>query len=298
MSTQPLSFTELESAAKSASTAAATTTTTETKPAATETTTTTVVEDKPQFTDTDVAAYRQLHDLGITPATAQEFIQAKQNLSVIAHALQNDPKAFLEELRKSNPEIADRVMEVVSDEWYERKGKYLVDKPNGSTSSTTRSESVPDLRLDVMERELKALKDAKQQEDAVKFQAQVKTNYELALDGLVSKLPADLNGNLKEHIRLKAEKLAWNDDSARARINKGDFTDLPKYFAEASRRVTAETKAAADKERTARSGVESRGSKELPPGTENNLGAAEQKPGQDPIWGNISEAEIAGAYKK
>lgn len=297
MSTPALSFTELESAAKSASAVAAPTKTEETKPS-TETTTATVEETKPQFTDTDVAAYRQLQDLGITTDNAAEFLEAKKNLEIIAYALNNDPKAFLEELRKSNPQGADRVVEVFSDDWYERKGKYLIDKPNGGSSSTTRSEAVPDPRVESLEREVKALKEKQQLEDTIKFQSQVKTNYEAALDGLSSKLPADLEPNVKEHIRLKAEKLAWQNDAARARINKGDFTDLPKYFAEASRRVTAETKAAAEKERTARTGVESRGTKELPPGTENVTGATEQKPGQDPIWGNISEAEIAGAYKK
>ena len=92
--------------------------------------------------------------------------------------------------------------------------------------------------------------------------------------------------------------MASDNEHARARINKGDFTDLPKYFAEASRRVTADTKAAADKERNLRSGVESRGHREMPAGTENVTGATEQKPGTDPIWGNITEAEVASAYRK
>lgn len=292
----PLSFTELESAAKSTTTAGTGTTTEE----PTKTETTTAVDDKPQFTDADVAAFRLLQDLGITADNAPGFIQDRKSLQTIAYALQNDPKAFLDELQRSSPEVADRVREVISDDWYERKGKYLVnDKPtNGSTSSTARSESVPDPKVESLEREVNGLKARLQAEDNAKMQAQVVTNYELALDGLTAKLPADLDPNVKEHIRLKAEKLAWKDDNARARINKGDFTDLPKYFAKASSSVTADIKAAADKERTARSGVESRGHKEMPAGTENTLGATEQKPGQDPIWGNITEAEVAGAYKK
>lgn len=297
MSTAPLSFTELESAATSATKAGTPTTTEDTKPP--DTTVAPPPDDtKPQFTDTDVAAYRQLQDLGITTTTAQEFVQAKKNLEVIAYALNNDPKAFLEELRRSNPQVADKVVDVFSDDWYERKGKYLNadDKAKNGTGSTTNSE--PDPRVESLSREVTALKQRLQSEDESKQQQQIVKNYESSLDGLVAKLPADLSDEKKEHIRLKAEKLAWNDPTARTRINKGDFTDLPKYFAEASRRVTADTKTAADKERTARSGVESRGHKELPAGTENTVGATEQKPGQDPVWGNITEAEVAAAYKR
>lgn len=299
MSTAPLTFSELESTAQPDSKAAAPVTPAEPPPSTAAPATATVDDTKPQFTDADVAAYRQLQDMNITPATAQEFVQAKKNLEVIAYALNNDPKAFLEELRRSNPQVADKVVEVFSDEWYERKGKYLnvePNKANSGTSTTTTSE--PDPRVEALSREVNGLKQRLQLEDESKQQQAIVKGYETALDGLSAKLPADLSDEKKEHIRLKAEKLAWNDPSARARINKGDYTDLPKYFAEASRRVTADTKAATERERTARSGVESRGHRELPAGTENTVGAVEQKPGQDPIWGNINEAEVAAAYRK
>lgn len=296
MSTAPLSFTELESTAQPDSKAAAPVTPAETKPP--DAPAPAPDDTKPQFTDTDVAAYRQLQDLGITTSNAQEFIQAKQWLGTIAYALQNDPKAVIDELRKTSPQLADRLVEVASDEWYERKGKYLNTDPkaNGGTSSAPTSE--PDPRVEQLAREVTSLKQRLQTEDETKQQQAIVKGYETALDGLAAKLPTDLSDEKKEHIRLKAEKLAWNDPSARARINKGDYTDLPKYFAEASRRVTADTKAATDKERAARAGVESRGSKELPPGTENTVGATEQKPGADPVWGNITEAEVAAAYRK
>ena len=77
---EKISFEELESAAtQQTAVKAAETTATETKAAETAA----VVETKPQFTDTDVEAYKQLVDMGITPQNASEFKAAKQCAAVL-----------------------------------------------------------------------------------------------------------------------------------------------------------------------------------------------------------------------
>jgi len=140
---------------------------------------------------------------------------------------------------------------------------------------------------------------AKEQADvSARQQAIITENYNKAFDGMVAKLPENLGEDKRDYIRLKAEKMLWNDPQARERVNKGVFTDVPKYFAEASKRVTAETKTAADKEHGNRQRVEATGARSIVPAAENVAGAAkENAPGVDPIWGDITPEEIKNAYK-
>jgi len=290
---EPLSFEELASAAKPevATEPQATPAETQATPA--------VEEAKPQFTDADVTAYQTMRDLGITPENAKEFTQAKQWLETIAYSLQNDPQQFIEELRKTNPQMADKFIEVASDDWYNRKGKYMnTEQSNGGQSNAPKSDPAVDSRIDSLMREVDSLKKERQAEVETRRQAEVTKAYNESFDSLVAKLPESLPEQTKEYIRLKAEKMLFTDNAARGRINQGNFTDVPKFFAEASRRVTAETKATAQKETAARAAVVASGSKEITPASENVTGASQARPGQDPIWGDINEKEIAAAYKR
>jgi len=291
---EALSFTELESTAKSA-TSETQTTTAETSKA-----TEVAVEDsKSQFTEADVLAYQQLVAAGITPETAEQFKQAKTAMDNLPSLLKNNPDALLDEIQKNDPALHDELITRISDRWFEQKGKReyeALQKKNGNGSRVAESE--PDPRVDKLEREVAAMKAKEQADLTARQQAQISESYNKAFDGLVAKLPENLGEDKRDYIRLKAEKLLWNDPAARERVNKGVFTDVPKYFAEASKRVTAETKTAANKEHEARQGVEARGARSVVPAAENVAGAAkENAPGVDPIWGDITADEIKNAYK-
>lgn len=293
---EALSFTELESTATPEKTATPATTEETSKAAETKA----AVEDsKPQFTDADVKAYQTLVEMGITPANAEQFKLAKTAMDNLPLLMKQNPDALLDEIQKNDPELHDEFMERVSDRWYEQKGKRQyqeLQKKNGNGSRVAESE--PDPRIDKLQREVDAMKAREASEASAKQQAQTTENYNKALDDLVAKLPENLPEDKRDYIRLKAEKLMWNDQSARQRILSGVFTDVPKYFAEASKRVTAETKTAASKEHEARSGVEARGTKTIIPAAENVAGAGkETAPGQDPVWGDITKEEIERAYK-
>ena len=295
MSEGALSFQELESAAAPPVESATAVTTVETPPAAV-----TVEETKPQFTEQDVSAYQSLVDMGITPQNAQEFKAAKQALDNLPQLLKTNPDLLFDEIQKNDPELHDALIERVSDRWFDQKGKRLYEQQqaNPSGSRTEKSEPATDPKVAQVVREWEQFKTNQHQTQIAQAQAQNTKNFNDALDGLLEKLPKDVPEDKREFIRLKAEKLALSDPSARERINKGVYTDLPKHFAEASRRVTADTKTAAAKEHEARSAVEARGSKEITPAAENVNGAArEPKSGEDPIWGNIGESEIKAAYK-
>jgi hypothetical protein len=291
---EALSFTELESAAKPPETAP------EVTPAETKPAEATPAEDiKPQFTATDVEAYQQLVAMGITPQNAEQFKQAKTAMDNLPALMRDNPDALLDEIQKNDPKLHDEFMERVSDRWYNQKGKRQYEEMQRKNGNGSRvAESEPDPRVDRLQREVDAMKAEKAAENSNRQQAVITENYNKALDDLVAKLPEGVSEGTRDYIRLKAEKLMWNDMSARKRILDGVFTDVPKYFAEASKRVTAETKTAASKEHEARKGVEERGTKTITPAAENVAGAAkEQSPGEDPIWGNITKDEIERAYK-
>jgi hypothetical protein len=294
---EPLSFTELESTAKSETTAAQTTTAETQK---TEATSSAAVEEtKPQFTQTDVEAYQQLVAMGITPQTAEQFKQAKLAMDNLPLLMKQNPDALLDEIQKNDPALHDEFMEKVSDRWYNQKGKRQYEEMQRKNGNGSRvAESEPDPRVDKLQREVDALKAKDAAAESSRQQAQITENYNKALDDLVEKLPEGVSEGTRDYIRLKAEKLMWNDTSARQRILSGVFTDVPKYFAEASKRVTAETKTAATKEHDARQRVEASGTKTIVPAAENVAGAGkETAPGVDPIWGDITKDEIERAYK-
>ena len=296
MSEGALTFQELESTAAPPAVATPEVKTEETPAAAAPV----AEETKPQFTEQDVAAYQSLVDMGITPTNAQEFKAAKQAMDSLPQLLKTNPDLLFDEIQKNDPELHDALLEKVSDRWFDQKGKRLYEQQqaNPSGSRTEKSESAQDPRVSQIEREWNAFKANQQQAQVASQHAQNTENFNKALDGLVDKLPKEVPEDKREFIRLKAEKLLTSDPTARQRINQGVFTDVPKYFAEASRRVTADTKTAADKEHEARKGVESRGGREIIPGADNTNGSpAEPKAGEDPIWGNISSAEIKSAYK-
>src|SRR5215472_15727102 len=174
MGTPALSFEELASAAKPATTTESQATTTETKTNGTAATATVTEESKPQFTDADVSAYQTMRDLGLTPENAKEFIQAKEWLGTISYALQNDPQALIDELRRTNPQLADKLTEVASDDWFNRKGKYIDVGNNQSKDGKSNAvQSEPDPRIDQLSREVAQLRQENQQEREGKRQAQV-----------------------------------------------------------------------------------------------------------------------------
>jgi len=291
---EPLSFTELESTAKLPETAPAATPA-ETKPAEA----TPAADTKPQFTQTDVEAYQQLVAMGITPQNAEQFKSAKTAMDNLPALLKSNPDALFDEIQKNDPALHDELITRISDRWFEQKGKReyeAMQKKNGNGSRVAESE--PDPRVDKLQREVDALKAKDAAAENSRQQAVITENYNKALDELVGKLPEGVSEGTRDYMRLKTEKLLWNDQAARQRILSGVFTDVPKYFEKASKLVTAETKTAAQKEHDARAGVEARGTKTIVPAAENVTGAAkEQAPGADPIWGDITKDEIERAYK-
>jgi hypothetical protein len=295
MSEGNISFQELEVAATQMATVkppeqTATTTTAEVK----------AEETKPQFTDADVEAYKSLVDMGITPQNAAEFKAAKTALDNLPALLENNPDLLMDEIEKNNPALHKQLLERMSDRWFNRLPPEVKNaNGNGSSSRTAESAPAADPRISAIEAKLDRFIQKENQEETARKQAAISDGYKNSLDGLLTKLPESVSQRDKDYIRLKANEMMWNDPKARDRIAQGVYVDVPTYFAKASSLVTAETKAASQAEHDRRAGVESRGSKQIPPAAENVNGAS-VKPeghGKDPIWGDITAEELKSAYK-
>lgn len=286
-----ISFEELETVATQQTTAAKTAETATVTPPATGSTTATE-ETKPQFTEADVTAYRQLSDMGITVETAKEFKAAKVALENLPLILKNNPNVLLDEIAKNDPALASQLEEVISDRWFAR---YQREHPedNGKNGGSRTTQSAPDPRLDTLINEVKSLRDERQQERTEKENARITQGWNKAFDELEAKLPEGTTTRDREYIRLKAEKMLWQDSSAQGRVNKGVYIDVPKYYAEATKRVTAETKAAANGEHERREGVRERAAKEIVPAAENVNGSRDTE--SRDIWDSKEMGREAAA---
>lgn len=298
MSSNPVTFEELAQAAPAGTTEPAQTT----APAATEQVPEAATT--PAFTEADAQAYRTLVDAGITPQNHQEFLQAKQALRNLDTIMRTNPDLFMDEIEKSDPELHRQLLDRISDRWFNRLPEEMRNgpqQPNGSASSTVNSPDVSILRtkLDEMGRQMQALVERTNREDTERQQREITDGFNGVLDKLSIKLPEKLDDRAKDHIRLKAQELIWKDPAARARCAKGVYVDVAKYFTDATKFVTAESKTAADTERASRQRVEDNGQRTVTPAAEPTGGvpvATERH--VDPIWGNISSQEVNAALAK
>jgi len=278
MATQSVSFSELEAAAKPAVSAEPQVTPAATEPAA---------PAPPQFTEQDIQTLKTLSDAGITLTNYQQLLQANDLLQKLPNIIKTNPRVLTAEIAKADPQAYDTLLEAISDEWYEVKGKRLEQTAQGNASSNAPS---TDPRLESaiasLNSKLEGLIQDRNQEKTQRQQADIMAGYNTAMDGLLAKLPAEVPETTKDYIRLKTQELVYKDRGAADRVAKGTYVDLPKYFAEASAKATADIKASASKEHAARSAVEQRGAKEIVPAAEAVNGTVEQRPGEDPIWGD------------
>lgn len=250
-----------------------------------------------QFTEADATAYRTLTDAGISVENYKDLQTKSQALDNLGSLLASNPKLLFDEIEKTNPQMAARLEEIVSDRWYEKnKHLYPEGKTPGASGSASSAATSTDPRIEQLSQKLDSLVAQRNQELSERQQARITDGYNSAVDGLLAKLPDSTPENTKDYIRLKANELLWKDTAARERVAKGVYVDVPKYFAEASKKATADTLASAKAETDKREAVKANAHKEITPAAENVNGAAAQQEDESQGW-KISDAEIRNAYK-
>jgi hypothetical protein len=250
----------------------------------------------PQFTEADAEAYRQMVDAGVTPQTYKDFIEAKAALANLATNLATNPRLVIQEIERTNPQVAARLKQEISDLWfeeYQRLNPETAQPANGSASSAP----VSDPRYDQLQQKLDTLIEQRNQELSAKAQDAISEGYNKAIEKLMEKLPETITEKDRDYIRLKTQEFVWKDKDARERVVKGTYLDVPKHFARAVTQATADTKAAAQKEIERREGVETRGTKTIVPAAEPVGGEPVTDKNVDPVWGNISPGEVNAALQ-
>jgi|HubBroStandDraft_6_1064221.scaffolds.fasta_scaffold11292_2 hypothetical protein len=280
MGTSPsVSFSELEAAAtppKPAESAAPPAATPEAPPA----------PPVPTFTEQDIQTLRTFSDAGITIQNYAQLLQAQQLINRLPDIIKTNPRILTAEIAKADPQAYDNLLEAISDEWYEVKGKKLEHQAQGNASSNAPStDPRMENQLASLNAKLEGLIQDRNQEKSARQQNEIMAGYNSAMDGLLAKLPADVPETSKDYIRLKTQELVYRDQGARDRVAKGTYVDLPKYFAEASAKATADIKASAAKEHTSRAAVETRAGKEITPAAE-AVNGTQTAPNEDSIWGD------------
>ena len=262
----------------------------------------TPAETIPQFTEADANAYRQMVDAGITPQNYNEFLQAKTALSNLSVILKSNPRALLNEIEKSDPQLARTIKEEFSNAWFEEYQRTHPDETPATPGSTSRTSPsvnpVLEQKLDQMSKQVEGLVNRINSEDTAKANQAITDGFNKSLDNLAAKLPDTLTEVQKDYIRLKAQESLFKDPAAAARVAKGMYVDLSKHFAEATKKATADTKAAAASETTRREGVVTRSDKQITPAAEPAGGTPATDSNEDPIWGNITSGEVQNALKR
>jgi hypothetical protein len=250
-----------------------------------------------QFTEADATAYRTLTDAGISVNNYADLQQKASALDNLGKLLDANPKLLFDEIEKTNPTLAARLEEIISDRWYEKnKHLYPEGKAPGANGSASSAATSTDPRIEALSQKLDNLVAARNQELSEKQQARITDGYENAVNGLLGKLPEGTPETTKDYIRLKANELLWKDTAARERVAKGVYVDVPKYFAEASKKATADTLASAKADTDRRETVKANAHKEITPAAENVNGAAVTQDKDENSW-NITDQEIRAAYK-
>jgi hypothetical protein len=249
----------------------------------------------PAFTETDANAYRALADMGITPDTAAQFVQAKTQLEGLNYHLANNPRGLLLEMEKTNPELFQKFQDESASLYIERNPVPSDSAAAGKGSAPT---SVRDPRVDAMENELTQLRNERSSAAASAQRSAVEGQYNSALKGLIEKLPAGLSEDERDYIRLKTNESIGKDSAALGRLNKGVFVDVPKHFKQAAEAVAAKRKSGASAQETARAAVAAGAHQEFTPAANPAGGVAKQPPapGSMDDW-DTGAAEMASALK-
>lgn len=200
---------------------------------------------------------RILLDSGFSRAQLNDLMQAPQMLRSMRSLLDTDPKAFVKEYAKANPDGAGKLRDAVAEEYVELFG----DKGGGDKKADSKAAPDSGLMQEVaaLRSEVQGYRSATEQANARAAMASTQARYNARIDEMfgqdgVKKL--SLTRTEQSAMRALLDKELAGDQTIVQRVSNGNFVDV----APAMKRIfdgwAADKKASSDAERQAREGVQ------------------------------------------
>jgi hypothetical protein len=234
--------------------------------------------------EADLAALRSLADMGITPNTADGFVQAKAQLESMRTALSTDPDVVLAQLEAANSDAYFKLLDKATERYLRhfpapKEGETAA----GSKGSVAQSDPAITSQLTVLQSEINALKADKSNAAQAANAKVVEAEYNTRVDALVADAgaKAKLDADQRELLKFRVNASISHDPAARRRIMQGVYADIPTHFKGVLDAKATETKAASATGTAARAAVAAGGRTEPTAGAAASDGA--------PVSGNPAD---------
>lgn len=206
---------------------------------------------------------RILLNSGYSKAQINELLQAPQALASIHALLNTDPRQFVKEFAKSNPAGAEKLRDVIAEEYVELHG--TKDKPaDGKAPDSALMGEVAALRDKVT-----GFESREQQRASAAAMASTRQRYDSRVDDFFGQdgvKALGLNKSEQAGIRALLDKELASDQTAVQRVSNGNFVDVAPTFKRIIEGWASDRKAAAEADRKQRDNVQAGASFTFPGG--------------------------------
>lgn len=199
---------------------------------------------------------RILLESGVTMENLNDLLAAPRALATLRAMVTQDPKSFVQELRRTDPEAADNFQQKIADYYVEQYG----DRGNSGGEQKGKDDKTSELerKLDDLKAETDRLRTKDQQRDAAIANAASKERYNNRVKDLfeqesIKKLGLTKSEQKAMKARLDVELAA--DPQKVSRVSNGNYVDVPQTFKGIVEEWANDKKAASESEAKSRDSV-------------------------------------------
>lgn len=268
----------------------------------------TVLEDKPAVADTKPAddpkpaeialpadqtaaeLGKMLLDSGYTKDQVGELLETPNALQSIQFMIRNNPAEFLNMLERTDPTAAKAFHEKMADIYVERYSTKEAPTKGAKETDPELMSEIRALREKVTQSETR-----EQQREANAALARLESSYRGRVDELFNKVKeaTPLTKSEERALRAQLDAELATDTTAKQRISKGNFVDVPTKLNTIIRDWTQDKKDAASGEQKRREDAKKRGFNEF----QNGPGPVDLPKGFEDSW-DSTEAAFARALEQ
>lgn len=233
---------------------------------------------------------KMLLDSGYTKDQVGDLLEAPNALQSIQFMIRNNPAEFLNMLERTDANAAKAFHEKMADIYVER---YSSKETTAKSGKETDPELMQEIRA--LREETKTLRTEQQQRDAAASLARLESAYRGRVDELFNKVKeaTPLTKSEERALRAQLDAELATDTTAKQRISKGNFVDVPTKLNTIIRDWTQDRKEAVEGEKSRRENAAKRGFNEF----QNGPGPVDLPKGFEDSW-DSTEAAFARALEQ